>query len=355
MFEPKLMKTSLRLFLCSTGFLFCLGTRAQDVHFSQFYMAPLNQNPAMAGALFDLEALANYKSQWSSITTPYKTVAVSYDMRLGKNKSKRGFWAGGLNFYSDRAGDANMGITQANLTVAYHIHLNEYNTLGGGLQGGYAQRSISTSGLQWGNQYNGNNFDASLPSGETIPPSAFSYADAAAGIVWTYNNTSGAKSVTDNHDLKFNLGASVFHPQEPSYSFYNSSEKLYMKFVVHGSGLISIPGKNIAIVPGFMYYRQGPTQEIYAGSMIRYKLKQDSKYTGFQQGAALSLGAYYRAQDAIAATILMEYSNYAIGFSYDINTSPLKAATNAQGGYEISIRFVNPNPFTGKSGSQSMF
>lgn len=349
------MKPSIRSFLFGTGLILSIGVRAQDIHFSQFYMSPLTQNPAMAGALFDLEALANYKSQWSSVTTPYKTVAVSYDMRFGKKKDSKGFWAGGLNFFSDRAGDANMGITQANLSIAYHVRLNDYNTLGGGLQGGYAQRSISPTGLQWGNQYNGNNFDATLPSGETLSPTAFSYADAAAGIVWTYNNTSGAKMVTDNHDLKFNLGASVFHPQQPSYSYYSSSEKLYAKFVVHGSGLISVPGKNIAFVPGFMYYRQGPTQEIYAGTMIRYKLKQDSKYTGFQQGAAFSLGAYYRAQDAIAATMLLEYSNYAIGFSYDINTSPLKAATNAQGGYEISIRFVNPNPFTGKGGSQSMF
>ncbi|MFI5151315.1 MAG: type IX secretion system membrane protein PorP/SprF, partial [Bacteroidia bacterium] len=48
---------------------------AQDTHFSQFYMSPLTQNPAMAGAVYDMQALINYRNQWSSIATPFKTMA----------------------------------------------------------------------------------------------------------------------------------------------------------------------------------------------------------------------------------------------------------------------------------------
>ncbi len=65
---------------------------AQDIHFTQIYMSPLTLNPAMAGAIFKKQALINYKDQWSSITTPYKTFAASYDMRLNKKKDKKGFW-----------------------------------------------------------------------------------------------------------------------------------------------------------------------------------------------------------------------------------------------------------------------
>jgi hypothetical protein len=51
----------------------------------------------------------------------------------------------------------------------------------------------------------------------------------------------------------------------------------------------------------------------------------------------------------------MEYANYAIGFSYDINTSGLQTASNARGGMEITLRFVNPNPFLYQHGTQSRF
>jgi type IX secretion system PorP/SprF family membrane protein len=328
---------------------------AQDTHFSQFYMSPLTENPAMAGAVYDMQALMNYRTQWSSVATPFKTMAASYDMRLTKKKKSSGFWAVGVNFYNDNAGDLQMTTTQANLNVAYHVRLNDYNTLGGGVMGGFAQRSISAGGIKTGDQYNGMSYDASLPTGENLTNASFSYMDLGGGVVWTYNNTAGAIKVTDNHDLKITLGASVFHPQEPSYSFYNDGEKLYMKFVFHGNALLSIPNTNVAFVPGFMYTRQGPAQEIYAGSLIRYKLKQDSKYTGFQKGAAFSMGAYYRAGDGIAAAMLMEYANYAIGVSYDINTSGLQTASNARGGMEITLRFVNPNPFLYQNSAQSRF
>jgi type IX secretion system PorP/SprF family membrane protein len=330
--------------------------RAQDLHFSQFYMSPLTQNPAMAGANYDMQAIVNYKDQWQSVTTPYKTLAASFDMRLTNKKARKGFWAAGINIFNDQAGDAQMSLLQANLNVAYHIHLDGYNTLGAGVQGGFAQRSINFGALQWGNQYNGMAYDPGLGSGEALKSSlTATYMDLGAGIVWAYANTSGSKNVTDNHDLKINLGASVFHPQEPKYSFFKDGEKLYAKFVLHGDALISVPGSSLAIVPGLMYYRQGSAQEIYAGSMLRFKFKQDSKYTGFHKGAAMSVGAYYREGDGVAAALLLEYSNYAIGFSYDINSSLLKTASSFRGGMEISLRFVTPNPFLNKPSSSILY
>jgi type IX secretion system PorP/SprF family membrane protein len=347
---------------CALAFFFFImlatpDTSAQDIHFSQFYLAPLTQNPAMAGALYDLQGIVNYKDQWQSVTSPYRTVAVSFDMRLNSKKRRKGFWAAGINIFNDKAGDAGMGITQANLTAAYHVHLNEYNTLGAGLQGGFAQHTISPGALQWGNQYDGTSYNGSLSSGEPLPAGSgsFTYLDAGAGLVWTYNNTSGSRNVTDNHDLKFNLGVSVFHVNQPNYSFYNDGEKLYMKAVVHGDALISIPGTSLGVVPGFMFYRQGNVQEIYAGTMVRLKMKQESKFTGFEKGAAISMGGYYRAGDGLAAAMLLEYANYAIGFSYDFNTSPLKTASMVRGGVEVTLRFVTPNPFLKRGGSSILY
>jgi type IX secretion system PorP/SprF family membrane protein len=333
---------------------------AQDIHFSQFYMAPMQQNPALAGADHDLEANLNYKNQWASVASPYKTIAFNYDMRLTKKRDgKKGFWAAGINFYSDNSGDAQMGTTQVNLAVAYHVITGLYSQLGAGIMGGYAQRSINYSQLQWGNQYDGTAYNPALPTGEPAGASnSKSYVDGAAGIEWTYDNTSGGINVTDNHDLRGDVGFAMFHVNQPNYSFYGDNEKLYIRYVFHANALISLSGTSLALVPGLIYYQQGSANEFYVGSLVRFMLQQNSKYTGAFQSAALSIGAYYRNQDAIVAAMLLEYANYAMGISYDFNTSSLVSASNGLGGIELSLRFVMPNPYFqggSKAGNKAMF
>ncbi|HTA81856.1 MAG TPA: PorP/SprF family type IX secretion system membrane protein [Bacteroidia bacterium] len=342
---------------------YCITTvsvSAQDIHYSQFYMDPLQQNPALAGADHDLEANLNYKNQWSSVAVPYKTIAASYDMRLSKPKTnKKGFWAAGINFYSDNSGDAQLTTTQVNLIAAYHVLTGQYSQLGMGVMGGYAQRSINYSQLQWGNQYDGMEYNAALPTGEPAGANnSVSYIDDAAGLEWTYDNTSGGINVTDNHELKFDVGFSIFHFTQPNYSFYNDGEKLYMRYTFHANALISLGASNLALAPGLLYYKQGTANEEYFGTLVRFMLQQNSKYTGAFQAAALSLGGYYRNQDAFVAAMLLEYANYAMGVSYDFNTSNLTQASKGMGGLELSLRFVMPNPYFqggSKAGNKSMF
>jgi type IX secretion system PorP/SprF family membrane protein len=321
-----------------------LTVRAQDIHFSQFYMSPLTMNPALAGAEHDLNAGLNYKNQWQSVAAPYKTMGATFDIRLTKSRDTRGFLAGGINFFSDKAGDAQMGTTNGALSLAYHLYTGKYSTIGTGIQFGFGQRSINYSALQWGDQYDGMAYNPALSSGEAANNS-MSYLDGSAGIDWNYDNMSGAIDVTDNHDQKANIGIAVFHINQPSYSFYGTGEKLYMKYVLHGNGLFSIINTNLAIRPGFMVAIQGGAYEVYLGTMMRFKLKQASKYTGIFKNSALSIGGYYRAQDAFVASMLLEYSHYAIGVSYDINTSGLTPASSGRGGMEIALRYVLPNPF----------
>lgn len=325
---------------------------AQDIHFSQFYMSPFTQNPAFAGAVNGMSAIVNYKEQWKSIGSPYKTVAASYDISFQKKKKVKAFYAAGLNFFSDKAGDSKMGTTQANLSGAAHVYIDRYTKFGGGIQVGFAQRKVDFTDLQWGNQFNGENYDASLSSRETQGASSYSYPDVAAGVVWTYNNSAGMKRVVENNDIKANIGLSLFHISQPKYSFIGNNEKLYMKFIFHGDVLLSVPYSNLGFVPSIMFYKQGPTSEIYAGSLVRFKLRQKSKYTRDRNSSAFSVGAFYRAKDAAVLAMQLEYSNYTVGMSYDVNTSRLKTASAARGGFEISIRYVAENPFLVSSRSR---
>ena len=67
--------------------LLAVAPKAQDLHFSQFYEAPLLRNPALAG-LFegDVRAQLVYRNQWGSVTTPYQTGSLNgeYKFAIGR-------------------------------------------------------------------------------------------------------------------------------------------------------------------------------------------------------------------------------------------------------------------------------
>lgn len=330
--------------LFATGNLF-----AQDVHFTQFNLSPLVINPGNTGAEYDIRATLNYRSQWSAVAAPFQTIAVAYDMRI--TEIGDGFLAGGINFYNDKAGEAKIGTTLGNLNLAYHLNLDKFQTLGLGVSGGYAQRFMKGGGLMWGSQYDGYDYNSSLPTGE---PTAASFTkgfiDLNTGIVYTYRKTE--RYITGNDQKGLNIGVGLGHVHQPDISFYGGQkEPLYRKLIIHGNGLFGIGNSRISVAPGFMLAFQGPSKEILFGSNFRLRLQEDSKYTGFISGASISLGTWYRNKDAILFNALLQFSGYAIGFAYDLNISDLSQATNGRGGFELALRYVYPNGASAKAGT----
>ena len=331
------MRKVVYIFLCVLSFI---QLKAQDIHFSQFFMAPLTQNPGLAGAQFNSEVYFNYKNQWSNVSSPYKTFAISAMTRLGKPKKDKSHWAIGLNFFNDQSGDGKLTTTKGDFTLALQIPINRYNKLGLGLQSGFGQVRINFSEFQWGSQYGNGAYDPNQISGEVSGMNQFGYLDFSSGIVWTYNKTAGNIKTENNQYNKGSFGFSVFHINQPLYSFVSSGDKLNIKYVLHGNYLYGIQNSKLAINPGFMYYRQGPSQQILLGTMVRYNILPESKYTGAFNGGGVYLGGYIRAKDAVVLATMFEFSNITLGFSYDINTSSLRTASNGKGGLEFSLRIV---------------
>lgn len=341
-------------FLIYTAFFigfFCghLKLPAQDLHFSQYYNSPLSLNPSLTGAFKgSIRLLTNYRNQWSSISAPCKTYAFSSDFALIKKLQKKGHLGLGISLYSDKAGTSQLNLTQINLSLAFHEKLSAHNILSAGIQGGIAQRSINFDNLKWDNQYNGNFFDPSLPTYEVNYNNNLFYADFAGGIQWTY--TRGEMYATANNQLNINAGAALFHLNQPNISFYSfSKDVLPVKIVIHGNLQIGIKHSKMSFLPYIIYIQQGPLKNIMAGGLIRIKLVDESKYTGNIKGAALAFGGLCRFKDAIIPVAQFEFAQYAIGMTYDVNTSGLTHASYGKGGFEISLRFINPNPFTGKT------
>lgn len=347
------MKKTTKLTLITTSVLaMCVQVAsAQDIHFSQFYNAPLQVNPANSGAFNgDERGIVNYRNQWKSptVNSPFKTMAASFDMPFLKKKWKNDFLGFGLFMYSDKAGDSKMGTAQVNLSVANHLKVNKNNMFSVALQAGFAQKSVSAANLKWGDTYvDGNTWNPT--SDRAAKNVGKGYADFSVGGLWTYSKREGFS--TSNNSFKFNIGASYNHLTKPDAGFYRT-DNVNQKLMVNVNAVFGVPNSNLAILPSVFYQMQGPNSEILPGALLRYSLIESSKYTGRKKETALSVGGHYRLKDSFIAAVLLEYSNYAMGISYDVNTSDLRTASSFKGGFELSLRYINPNPFRSVSSAR---
>jgi len=313
--------------ICSISKIF-----SQDIHFSQYFASPFLINPALTGEFNGkLRAIANYKSQWNSISPQlYRTMAASADGSFLNEKL-----GAGILFYNDKAGTSKMGHTQVSLMASTKVKLNDNSSLRAGLMGSFNQRTIDYTNLKWENQWDGQAFNTALGSGENNTNANFSYFDVSAGISF---------HTQINEKIKWNVGVGAFHLNKPKYSFFADNRVgLTPKFTLHTDFII--PTKSgINLLPGLIYFNQGAAQEIAGGILVKKSIGQDSKYTGINVSSALLLGAYYRMKDAAIFYAGYDYKNsFSAILSYDINVSGLIPVSKARGGIEISLMYKFAN------------
>ena len=305
---------------------------AQDLHFSQFNSAPLLLNPALTGVNgCSYRFAANYKTQWTNLA-PYNTIAASYDMALFNEKPKSNFGGIGVSFFSDRAGDSELSTNQVNLSLSYTVLLNKRGTqsLSSGIFGGVGQRSINYSKLTFDSQFGSNGFDQNRPTLENFNRDKLVYGDIGAGFLWNYNQ---------NEKNNYYAGFSVWHLNQPNRSFFDSQdETLYIKFTVHGGGHFAM-SQQVALLPSFMILSQGPHQEYNLGTLIKIK-----KSIMPNENTAFYFGGWYRVLDAFILNARVDFGNFNIGFSYDLNLSKLTPASNLNGGAELSLIYTGCFP-----------
>jgi type IX secretion system PorP/SprF family membrane protein len=347
----------IKFFILMIGCLMLNRLTSQDFHFSQFNENPLLINPALAGSNHVMRVSMVYKDQWKSVTTPFRSYGVSFESRFNasnweKADKKRGMifkkaknrMAGGVTIYNDKAGDSKLGTLATNLTYAMFFPLNENSRFSLGLQAGLVQRKMDGSKLIYSNQFDGYGYDPSLASGEAYTRQSFMYGDVGSGVLYSFSR--GEKSITANNQVDAQIGFSAFHLNRPQQNFLNGeSDRLYRKYVFHGNLLFGLPNTLLAIVPSWLVQLQGPNKEITGGLMIKYYIKDDSKYTGFLKRSTVGIGINYRSKDAIMPMILIETGRFAIGYSYNINVSGLTTVSRGMGGSEITLRMMTPNAF----------
>ncbi len=324
-------------------FLFLLTlvfpTQAQDIHFSQYYHSPQNLNPALAGVMAaDYRFSSLYRSQWQSVPVPYVTYTGSFDMKYFLPKHRDGFFGGGLLFNYDQSGSAKWRLAQLALTANYSRALNDQNILTAGFQVGGSQRSLNIGDLTFANQHDGEQFDPNRATGENnLQDNGFSYTDISAGINWNFTRLAGRT----NGKSSGNLGLGVFHVNRPGLGIYSDSRpQLPFRFTIYTFGWTSFPN-----IEKFDFFYSafgslmGSSNEGMVGGDVRYHL-EDSK-SG--KKVALSIGLHYRymgLNDALFPVVKVFYEDWTVGFSYDLNLSEFRVATQGRGGPELSVIYT---------------
>ena len=352
--------------------VFSLSTftlQAQDIHFSQFYMSPLNLNPALTGVMnSQVRVVGNYRNQWASVlkSNAFSTYSVSYDQKIAVGRHD--YFGIGGTFWGDKAGQSDFKTLQGKLSASYSKRMGGYRSkshyLVVGAEAGVSQRSIDFLNLQWGSQHNGEGgFDPGLGSGETFDRDNFLFADLSAGLLWF--------TVFDEYS-NFYVGGSFSHLNRANQSFdSNQDVPLYSKFTIHAGA--ELMGKSrVGLVPGMVAFFQGPSFELNAGTSLKFLMggsRRGSRRSSSSDNQSFQIGVWGRLAnrvngvtnavpdpsdptgppiitrtddvsvwlDAVILSTRFDYNNFGLGFSYDVNVSSLKPASNSNGAFEFSI------------------
>lgn len=324
------------------SFLFILSLNqflvAQDVHFSQYAETPISINPALIGVTYDTRAMVNYRNQWSNVGNKYETMGFSFEQTIKHKKLKDNYFAVSANIFRDMAGDAKLKSLNPNFGLTYLQKVNKRMKLSAGLQSGFFYKTIDVSGLKWDEQFNGYEYDPSRSSGEAnVPRSSITSFDMGGGVNLNYVQSDRFLSAKDA--AKFDVGFSAYHYSLGRSSFITTTERLETRVCAYFNGDFTIPNSRNAIMPSFLFMRQGPNMVVITGALFKFILGDPSTYTSNKKPFALSMGGYYRYGDAIIPSVLFQYDKYAFGLAYDLNISALTPATNRKGALEIMLRY----------------
>jgi type IX secretion system PorP/SprF family membrane protein len=308
-----------------TFLIFWCSASAQDIHFSQFFEAPLLRNPSLAGIFSgDIRVQGVYRDQWNSITNAYRTGSLNaeYKKHIGQSDD---FITIGLQTLYDKAGTVGLSTTQFLPALNYHKSLsadrNTYLSLG--FMGGVVQRRIDLSKATTNTEFDGGGL------GENIPNPNYIYLDGSAGMSF---NTNLNENPADN----MFVGLAYHHFNKPKNSFFrNPSIELDPKWVASAGIKFGVTDYSYITIQAD-HSIQGNFKETIGGAMYGLKLGDDIENPLY----TIHGGLFVRLNDALIPVIKLDYNPFSFAASYDVNISKLKPSSYGRGGFELSVSYI---------------
>lgn len=315
-----------KLLLSLFAILTINALRAQDIHFTQYYMSPTTLNPGMIGKFEGTLRIGGiYRDQWRSVlgSNRFATPSAFIDAPIIRGFRKNDWLGVGLTFVSDRVGSGALRTTVGKLGAAYHFALdkkgNTYISLGGDY--GRTSRRVNKNF----------NFEDELTMGF---PSSADDQRLGQGNDAQWSDISGGVVLSSrlNKQMDFNIGFSMFHLGQPNYGILNQSAKIPQRSLLHGQFNVGLTDR-WTVSPAFLYQTMGGSDEINLQGLASYLLNPE-------KDIHVQLGMGYRFRDAINAIAGLQYKDLRVGLAYDVNTSDLTSATSGRGGFELAANYI---------------
>jgi type IX secretion system PorP/SprF family membrane protein len=320
----KVIKKILLLFIV---LLFAKFVNGQDINFSQFYDLPLLRNPSLAGIFAgDIRVTTAYRSQWQSVTVPYRTFGFGMEYKKPVGKNNDDFVTYGLQISGDVAGDSKLSRTQVFPVLNYHKSLSGNSYLSAGIMGGPVMQRFDPSKLSFDDQYVNGAFSTTNPTKQTFNTTRLTYWDASVGLCF---------SSIAGKNTRYYIGTGLFHFTQPKVAFQKRNDiVLNHKWVVNAGFSAPVNDEN-RIIFYADYFMQGGSRQAQGGLLLNHdllKYDEDDKIT-------ISAGLFYRWKDAFMPVLKLDYYQYSIGMTYDVNSSKLKSASQYRGAYEVTLSY----------------
>lgn len=301
---------------------------SQDINFSQFYDLPLLRNPSLAGIYKgDMRITSAYRNQWQSVSAPYQTAALGFELRSSFRHESSDYFSMGVQLTNDVAGDSKLGKTQVLPMFTYHKLVygpsNAYLSLG--FMGGPVQQKFNPAALRFDDQFQNGAYSPLNPTSQTFSRTSLTYWDAAVGL-----NLSSEVGFAKGY-----IGAAYFHFTQPRVAFDQLSEiRLNRKAVINAG--INLPASDYDEM--FLYgdiFFQGGNRQFQGGAMFLHHFLTVAE----EEDLGMGIGGFYRWNDAFIPVIKFNWYKLSMGVTYDINISKLKPASIYRGGLEVSLSY----------------
>jgi hypothetical protein len=144
-------------------------------------------------------------------------------------------------------------------------------------------------------------------------------------------------SLDGNDNIYF--GASAYHLNQPKQSFLGLDNVILpTRMTIHGGGYFPGSNSGASLYVSGLFSTQASAKEFVLGSALVLNAGGEE-----QTPTNVYIGSWIRfsnVTDAIIPYVGLDFGDFNLGMTYDVNISAFKTASQGRGGIEISLIYI---------------
>lgn len=249
-------------------------------------------------------------------------------------ESKTNFMAIKASSYKNVLGVTEFGIAKYTISSSDKLKLNKNSSITFGIGGTWNQISVNRNNLQWGNQYDGDDFESTISSNENLDFLNRSHLDFSAGMTysWTKNSPVKASKRMNYKRIKrgVQFGVSANNIGDISKTEDSPNTPVRLNIFAKAEG-ITTNGK-IYWSPQIYSVIQNGKMKVNIGSFAHYKFNDN-------KNSDVALGFFYTTKNKISPSMKIEQQKWSFSISYDVLMGQYRMVRGTKGGVGLFMKY----------------